>query len=262
MSEDWSLFTEDGIDENYRQIDNLLPSSLKDMWNEPSSFQDNYNFRPKQTFNSMSPQSMPKHNKPFPFAQREPALSFKEDFEGAIETPEPALPVRTLSTETAPERYFMVQFHPNRVELYQWINEKDLNVGDFVVAEADRGYDVGRIVAHGVVPNGNDSKSTKSIIRLASQHEISQLPIKEEREKRAMDFCQGKARELGLPMQITGAEFQFDGKKLSFYYTANSYIDFRSLVRVLFKTFGMRIWMVWHDGNAPVRDVLQRSEQK
>ena len=61
-------------------------------------------------------------------------------------------------------------------------------------------------------------------------------------------------------MLITGAEFQFDGKKLTFYYTASIYVDFRNLVRTLFKTFGMRIWMVWHDGHAPVKDVLQRNE--
>jgi cell fate regulator YaaT (PSP1 superfamily) len=47
-------------------------------------------------------------------------------------------------------------------------------------------------------------------------------------------------------MNITRAEFQFDGKKLTFYYTADAYVDFRDLVRALFKVFGTRIWMVWY----------------
>ena len=69
-----------------------------------------------------------------------------------------------------------------------------------------------------------------------------------------------KVKELGLPMLITDAEYQMDGKKLTFYYTASKYVDFRNLVRVLFKTFSTRIWMVWHDGNAPVKDVFTRGE--
>ena len=260
MSEDWSLFTEDGNEENYRLIDNLLPSSLKAEWTEPSSFQQTYNLHQQPNFNYASPQSMPKRTRPFPFHESPPGLSFKDDIEGALPTAEPQLPVRTSSSATAPVRYFMVQFHPYRAEPFKWVNDKDLSVGDYVVTEADRGYDVGKIIAQDVVPSVFESKQVKYIVRRASHHEISQLPLKEEKEKRAKEYCQAKARELELPMEITGAELQFDGKKLSFYYTAKSYIDFRDLVRVLFRTFGMRIWMVWHDGNAPVRDVHQRSE--
>ncbi|EAY15027.1 PSP1 C-terminal conserved region family protein [Trichomonas vaginalis G3] len=263
MSEDWKLYTEDPNEEPYQGILNLLPSSLKDVW------EDQDPMMPVPIPKSPSPQapsgiyegnSIPKHTKPFPFPESAPALSFMEDHEGATPTTEPEVLVnQTISSDT---KFYQVQFHPFRTELYHWSQISNLSVGDYVVTEADRGYDVGRIVEEVRSPPSRESKASKGIVRIASQHEISQLSLKTEREKRAKELCQTKARELDLPMSIDGAEFQFDGKKLSFYYTANAYVDFRNLVRILFKTFGMRIWMVWHDGNERVKDVLQRSEQK
>ena len=200
--------------------------------------------------------SMPrKINRPFPFAESAPALSFMEDVEGAKPTLEPE--IQKVSTNS-PKRYFMVQFHPNRVEIHHGNTDKGIKIGDYVLTEADRGYDIGKVVATVEHPTPKEVRSSKGIVRLASHHEISQLPIKAEREKQAKELCQAKAAELCLPMTITGAEFQFDSKKLTFFYTASTYVDFRNLVRILFRTFGMRIWMVWHDGNAPVRDVMQR----
>jgi cell fate regulator YaaT (PSP1 superfamily) len=125
-----------------------------------------------------------------------------------------------------------------------------LSVGDYVLTEADRGVDVGRVEAVLPSPSFREAKGAKLIIRLATQNEVRQLPQKAEREARALQVGQAKVAESGLPMVVTGAEFQFDGKKLTFYYSASTYIDFRGLVRNLFKVFGTRIWMVWNDPNA------------
>jgi cell fate regulator YaaT (PSP1 superfamily) len=82
----------------------------------------------------------------------------------------------------------------------------------------------------------------------ATEAEVEELKQKSEREDRAVEVCRSKTAELGLPMTITRAEFQFHGKKLTFYYTAVSDVDFWDLVRTLFKVFGTRIWMAWCDG--------------
>lgn len=267
MSEDWGIFTDD-LDDMPQQMTSLLPSSLKDIWEDDSPLTNATN--PPLFSRSPTPQnhfgfpefgSQPKHTRPFPFAESAPALSFMDDREGAVPTAEPEISILEPQVPDASAQFFLVQFHPNRVELFKWNQSKHLNVGDYVLTEADRGYDVGHIVEAVHKPTAREIKSAKSIVRTASHHEIAQLPTKVEREAKAKELCQQKAKELGLPMLITGAEFQFDGKKLTFYYTASDYVDFRNLVRALFKTFGMRIWMVWHDGNAPVRDVLQRNER-
>ncbi|TGZ79788.1 hypothetical protein EX30DRAFT_350007 [Ascodesmis nigricans] len=83
----------------------------------------------------------------------------------------------------------------------------------------------------------------KMIKRLAQPHEIQTLRDKEANEAKAKRVCQQKVLEHRLPMEILDAEFQMDWKKLTFYYFADSYINFNSLVTDLFKVYKTRIWM-------------------
>ncbi|OHT05397.1 hypothetical protein TRFO_06000 [Tritrichomonas foetus] len=158
--------------------------------------------------------------------------------------------------------YCSVQFHPNRIQVLQYPQSMNLIPGDYVITDADRGIDIGVVTEINEQPSPKDAKMAKVVVRKAANHELQQIPMKEEKERNALALCQAKVQELGLPMQITGAEYQFDGKKLTFYYAASNYVDFRNLVRVLFRIFGTRIWMIWYDGTAPVKDVLTRTEQR
>ncbi|KAJ2987824.1 hypothetical protein NUW58_g4298 [Xylaria curta] len=83
----------------------------------------------------------------------------------------------------------------------------------------------------------------KMIKRLAQSHEIHSLRDKEGNEAKAKRMCMQKVKEHGLNMEILDAEFQMDWKKLTFYYFADSYINFNSLVTDLFKIYKTRIWM-------------------
>jgi len=46
-----------------------------------------------------------------------------------------------------------------------------------------------------------------------------------------------------MAMQVRDAEYQWDRRKLTFFYTASHRIDFRDLVRDLFRLYKTRIWM-------------------
>ncbi|KAL8926061.1 MAG: hypothetical protein Q9172_001940 [Xanthocarpia lactea] len=83
----------------------------------------------------------------------------------------------------------------------------------------------------------------KVIKRLAQAHEIQTLREKEGNEAKAKRVCQQKVAEHRLNMEILDAEFQLDWKKLTFYYFADSYINFNPLVTDLFKIYKTRIWM-------------------
>ncbi|KAJ5085985.1 hypothetical protein N7532_010756 [Penicillium argentinense] len=96
--------------------------------------------------------------------------------------------------------------------------------------------------AHGVQEAATDIKP-KLIKRLAQNHEILTLRDKEGNEAKAKRVCQQKVAEHRLNMEILDAEFQMDWKKLTFYYFADSYINFNSLVTDLFKIYKTRIWM-------------------
>ncbi|KAH3519916.1 hypothetical protein KXV55_006826 [Aspergillus fumigatus] len=95
---------------------------------------------------------------------------------------------------------------------------------------------------HGVQDLAGDIKP-KLIKRLAQNHEILTLRDKEGNEAKAKRVCQQKVAEHRLNMEILDAEFQMDWKKLTFYYFADSYINFNSLVTDLFKIYKTRIWM-------------------
>ncbi|CCU77280.1 PSP1 domain-containing protein [Blumeria hordei DH14] len=83
----------------------------------------------------------------------------------------------------------------------------------------------------------------KIIKRLAQQHEVQALSEKEVKEATAKRVCVQKVQDHGLHMEILDAEFQMDWKKLTFYYFADTYVNFNSLVADLFRIYKTRIWM-------------------
>ena len=185
------------------------------------------------------------------------------DDAGPIAAPDPDPPLTqiganpsTLPSPVMVPQFISVQFHPWRTQFVRNTSGLPLNVGDFVITAAERGCDLGRVVSTTDVPTEHEAMAAKAVLRLASPQEVASLPAKSDREASARTVCQEKANELGLPMSVTATEFQFDGKKLTVYFSANQYVDFRSLVHTLFRVFGTRIWMVWHDGDGPVRDIF------
>ncbi|KAF1944768.1 PSP1-domain-containing protein [Clathrospora elynae] len=83
----------------------------------------------------------------------------------------------------------------------------------------------------------------KMIKRLAQQHEIMGLREKEGGEAKAKRLAVTKAADHKLPMEILDAEYQADYHKLTYFYYAESYVNFNELVTDLFKQYKVRIWM-------------------
>lgn len=83
----------------------------------------------------------------------------------------------------------------------------------------------------------------KMIKRLAQQHEILALREKEGGEAKAKRLGAQKAADHKLPMEILDAEYQADYHKLTYFYYAESYVNFNDLVTDLFKQYKVRIWM-------------------
>ncbi|KAH8556598.1 PSP1 C-terminal conserved region-domain-containing protein [Umbelopsis sp. PMI_123] len=153
---------------------------------------------------------------------------------------------------------YTVEFKGSRSDLY-YVSESDAlsglhpQCGDLVIVEADRGKDLGTVVAENVSKDSVDVSGSKPgstremypkrIYRLAQPQEISLLAVKKQDEEKALFLCQSKIARLNLPMEVVSAEYQWDRRKLTFYFIADRRIDFRDLVRDLFKTYKTRIWM-------------------
>lgn len=90
------------------------------------------------------------------------------------------------------------------------------------------------------------SLPTKQVLRLGAPKEVYRLSSKLQEEKKAFFTCYSKIQELGLSsvIELINVEYQSDYKKLIFYYFANfKRIDFRVLIKELFKVYKTRIWL-------------------
>lgn len=124
-------------------------------------------------------------------------------------------------------------FDPHGVELTQ---------GDWAIVETVRGPELGR-VANGLVELAADDVigELKPVLRRATDADLSNLDRLREFEPEAVVVCEQKVGEHRLPMQLVKAEYNFDGSRLTFFFTAEKRVDFRALVRDLARTFRTRI---------------------
>ena len=83
----------------------------------------------------------------------------------------------------------------------------------------------------------------KRLFTKATAADTSSLYSKAQEEERALQLCISKVMQRGLPMSVVAAEMQWDRRKLTFYYTASMRVDFRVLVKELFRLYKTRIWM-------------------
>ena len=118
--------------------------------------------------------------------------------------------------------------------------------GDRVVVQTDGGAAVGTVVRR--VPQLDDRRrppadSPQRVVRLATRDDVVARMKQQHREVEAHRIATLKIRERGLGMKLTRVEHAFDGSKLIFYFTADSRVDFRELVRELATEFRMRIEM-------------------
>jgi cell fate regulator YaaT (PSP1 superfamily) len=138
-----------------------------------------------------------------------------------------------------------VQFKGERREYF--INSGDIQfeLGDYLIVEVDRGEDMGRAVQRNVTPDHKKTENKKvelgDVRRKATQDEINRLESITYREMEALQVCHRKVEEHGLNMKLVDAEWQFDGNKVSFYFTAEKRVDFRQLVKDLASIFKTRI---------------------
>jgi cell fate regulator YaaT (PSP1 superfamily) len=79
------------------------------------------------------------------------------------------------------------------------------------------------------------------VIRKATPHDRMALFRNRSREEDARRICLGRIEARKLDMKLVDVEMQFDGNKITFFFTAEKRIDFRELVKDLASTFKTRI---------------------
>ena len=120
--------------------------------------------------------------------------------------------------------------------------EFKFNQDDKVIVETSRGVELGVVkVANKTVSQDKIVSPLKPLTRKATDADVQHYEKNRAAEADAIALCQKKVEAHGLGMKLVGAEYTFDNSKLIFYFTCESRVDFRELVRDLASTFRTRI---------------------
>jgi len=144
-----------------------------------------------------------------------------------------------------------VRFKNSRKDFFRNTENLTLSIGDIVATEATPGHDVGIVTLTGELVKVQMKKkkvdwhegTLPKIYRKASQKDIDVWSSSRDREESVKKRSRELAIALGLQMKISDVEFQGDGSKATFYYTADDRVDFRQLIKEMAKAFGIRIEM-------------------
>ncbi len=141
--------------------------------------------------------------------------------------------------------YVEVRFKNDRKSFFSNKDNLPLHIGSVVNVEASPGHDTGVVSLTGELVKIQmkkkrfDEKQALKIYRLANQKDIDNWKLLREKEVTIKKEAKMIASRLNLDMKITDVEYQGDGAKATFYYTAESRIDFRQLIKdyaVAFRT--------------------------
>jgi cell fate regulator YaaT (PSP1 superfamily) len=111
-----------------------------------------------------------------------------------------------------------------------------------VVVETSKGLEYGTVViSEKEVPEEELKHPLKPIVRKATEKDQKRMEENQKKIPEAMKVTQEKICELNLEMKLIGAEYSFDGKKLTVFFSADDRVDFRELVKNLAQAFKTRI---------------------
>lgn len=189
---------------------------------------------------------------------------------------------RGLNNIPEPEKVNCRQYNYNSCKLpsYDWISKLDISldyiefpiaevrfknshkdffllppdgvfkVGDIVAVEANPGHDIGIISMLGLqVKRQMEHKHVKAsdvvkkLYRTARYADIEEWIATVGLENETMLKSRYTAWDLNLKMKVNDVEYQGDGTKAIFYYSAEERVDFRELIKILAEQFHIRIEM-------------------
>ena len=165
--------------------------------------------------------------------------------------PTPEIPPATPDPQPPTPQLVEIAFKGNRKEFFLWEGGGDLpRPSTAVIVDADRGEDLGRVHTSGEAARircercshgSGTAPPSRRALRPATRDDVrreADLRVQDEvARRRAME----RVKANNLVMKLSDAEWQWDRKKLTFYFTAEKRVDFRTRVRDLAAMFRTRI---------------------
>ena len=130
-----------------------------------------------------------------------------------------------------------VQFKDNGKQYVFFDNNLDINEGDFVIVETERGLQFGKAVSI----SSDDHKEHYNVIKVANKNDMKQNQQNVRESAKALEKAKELVEELELDMKLIDCYFAFDRKQLIFQFIADNRIDFRELAKQLAAIYKTRI---------------------
>lgn len=125
-----------------------------------------------------------------------------------------------------------------------------LEKGQMISVEGTGGFDVGMVNLTGELVKlqmkkygVKDDMNIRRVMRLATDEDLSFYNKNKEREQEVMVRSRAIAKQMNLEMKICEVEIQADGKKATFFYTADARVDFRELIKTYANEFKVKVEM-------------------
>ncbi len=157
----------------------------------------------------------------------------------------------SLPAGEQPFDYVEVRFKNGRKNYYKNSESITLSIGDIEATQAQAGHDVGMVTLTGELVRVQmkrknieiDGEDVLKVYRKATQKDIDIWHKSRDKEETMKVKARQFAIDLNLEMKISDIEYQGDGSKATFYYTAEERVDFRELIKVFAREFRTRIEM-------------------
>ena len=144
-----------------------------------------------------------------------------------------------------------VKFKSTRREYFSNSENIDIKRGDKIVVATSPGHDIGEVTLTGYLAEKQFMRKIKNpsgyklnaVYRKTTSNDLNILQEARDKEKPTMIRARQIVNELGLNMKIGDVEFRGDNRKAIFYYLADERVDFRELIKVYAREFGINIEM-------------------
>lgn len=139
----------------------------------------------------------------------------------------------------------------SRKDYYRNASLQYFEKGELVTVEGVNGFDVGEVSLTGELVRLQLKKKNiseygidmKKVLRPSNEKDLELLEKNKAREKEALIKSRIIAKNLNLDMKLIEVEIQADGKKATFFYTADDRVDFRELIKQYAGEFRLKIEM-------------------
>lgn len=156
-----------------------------------------------------------------------------------------------LSDSLAPFDIIEVSFNNgSRKDFFRNSTKQLFDKGDLVAVEGVSGFDVGSVSLTGELVKlqmkkrrVEDTPEVKKLLRRASTDDMHRMSENKRREAEALIKARVIARSIGLEMKLAEVEIQADGRKATFFYTADDRVDFRELIKMYASEFRVKVEM-------------------